>query len=144
MSDSQIQVGLVDCAKQVDIIDQIYEFNEKVIGIGDVELNPLTPKQSDWINRFVTEELDEFNQAFSQQDIVGMVDAIGDLIYGAMGMFKKMGLSPEHVRQCFTAIHMANMTKKRGDKGRGTDEDATKPADFVPPEEAIADILFME
>jgi hypothetical protein len=36
------------------------------------------------------------------------------------------------------------MTKKRGNKGRGSDEDAVKPVDFVPPEDAIADILFIE
>lgn len=127
-----------------NIIDQIFDFNEQVIGIVDVEINPLNQKQSEWINKFVLEELGEFNEAFSKEDIVGMVDAVGDLIYGAMGMFKKMGLSREHVRLCFAAIHAANMTKKRGNKGRGTDEDATKPADFVAPEQAIADILFLE
>lgn len=127
-----------------DIIDQIFDFNEQIIGTGDVELNPLTEKQAHWTTKFVQEELSEFNDAFDQQDIVGMVDAIGDLIYGAMGTFKKMGLSREHVRLCFAAIHAANMTKKRGDKGRGSDEDAVKPADFVPPEQVIADILFLE
>lgn len=127
-----------------DIIDQIFDFNEQVICTGSVELNPLTPKQFEWTNKFVLEELTEFHDAFDKQDIVGMVDAIGDLIYGAMGTFKKMGLSREHVRLCFAAIHAANMTKKRGDKGRGSDEDAVKPQGFVPPEEAIADILFLE
>ena len=127
-----------------DIIDQIFDFNEQVIGTGDVELNPLTLKQFEWTTKFVQEELTEFHDAYNKQDIVGMVDAIGDLIYGAMGTFKKMGLSREHVRLCFAAIHAANMTKKRGDKGRGSDEDAVKPADFVPPEQVIADILFLE
>lgn len=135
---------MTDQAPLFDIIDQIFTFNEQVIGLGDVELNPLTPKQYEWINRFVLEELEEFQTAFNDQDIVDMVDAIGDLIYGAMGTFKKMGLSREQVRQCFTAIHTANMTKKRGDKGRGSDEDAIKPSNFMSPEAAIADILFLE
>lgn len=125
-----------------DIIDLIFTFNEQVIGLGDTELNPLTSKQQAWINTFVEEELVEFNDAYGAQNLVGMVDAIGDLIYGAMGTFKKMGLSREQVRQCFTAIHTANMMKKRGNKGRGSDEDAVKPADFVSPEDAIASILF--
>jgi predicted HAD superfamily Cof-like phosphohydrolase len=74
-----------------------------------------------------------------------MVDAVLDLIYGAMGTMKKMGLSREHVRLCLTAIHEANMTKKRGTvASRGSDEDAAKPVDFVPPEQKIADILFLE
>lgn len=144
MHEPNIQVGLVDPATQSDIIDWIFDFNEQVIGLGDVEFNPLTLKQFMWITKFVQEELTEFHDAYNKQDIVGMVDAVGDLIYGAMGTFKKMGLSREHVRQCFAAIHTANMTKKRGDKGRGSDEDAVKPADFVAPEEAIADILFLE
>jgi len=127
-----------------DIIDQIFDFNEQVINLGDIEFNTLTQKQFDWTVNFCQEELREFQDAYEKQDLVGMVDAIGDLIYGAMGTFKKMGLNREHVRECFTAIHNANMTKKRGDKGRGSDEDAVEPADFVPPEQAIADILFLE
>jgi phosphoribosyl-ATP pyrophosphohydrolase len=125
-----------------DIIDQIFDFNEQVIGTGAVELNALTAKQFEWTNKFVMEELTELGDGFAAQDIVAMVDAVGDLIYGAMGTFKKMGLTREQVRQVFTAIHNANMTKKRGDKGRGSDEDAVKPADFVPPEQVIGKILF--
>lgn len=143
MSDTPIQVGLVESASNVDIIDQIFDFNEQVIGTGEVDLNCLTVKQFEWTNTFVNEELVEFSEAFENQDLVGMVDAIGDLIYGAMGTFKKMGLSREQVRQVFSAIHSANMTKRRGNKGRGSDEDAVKPEGFVPPEEAIAHILHL-
>ena len=143
MSDTPIQVGLVEPAVNSDIIDQIFDFNELIIGTGDVELNCLTVKQFEWTNTFVNEELIEFREAFEKQDVVGLVDAIGDLIYGAMGTLKKMGLSREQARQAFAAIHAANMTKKRGNKGRGSDEDAVKPAGFVPPEEAIAHILHL-
>lgn len=124
------------------LIDQIFTFNEQVIGLGDVEKNALTQTQLDWLRTFCLEELNELDEAFKAQDIVKMVDAVGDLIYGAMGTFKKMGLSREEVLACFSAIHAANMTKKRGDKGRGSDEDAVKPEGFVPPEEAIGLILF--
>lgn len=125
-----------------DLIDQIFDFNEQIIGTDQVELNPLTDLQHNWTQRFVQEELTELEEAFKEHDIVKMVDAVGDLIYGAMGTFKKMGLSRDQVRLCFTAIHEANMTKKKGNKGRGSDEDAVKPADFVPPEQVIANILF--
>ena len=125
-----------------DIIDIIFDFNEQIIGISDVPLNPLTKKQHDWTQKFCEEELTELRDAYATQDIVGMVDAVGDLIYGAMGTFKKMGLTRSQVRAVFEAIHTANMSKMRGDKGRGSDEDAVKPEGFVPPEEAIAHILF--
>lgn len=125
-----------------DIIRKIFDFNEQVIGIAPDHINPLTEEQRAWYEKFVQEELAEFNEAFAQQDIVGMVDAVGDLIYGAMGMFKKMGLSVDQTHASMVAIHIANMTKKRGNKGRGSDEDAIKPEGFVPPEEAIGHILF--
>jgi predicted HAD superfamily Cof-like phosphohydrolase len=125
-----------------DIIDLIFDFNEEVIGLADVELNALTDKQHKWIQKFCAEELQELQTAFDAQALIDMVDAVGDLIYGAMGTFKKMGLSREQVREVFMAIHMANMTKKRGDKGRGSDEDAVKPPDFVSPEELIGRMLF--
>lgn len=127
-----------------DMVDQVFEFNEKVIGLSDVDFNCLTEKQHAWIRNFVIEELNELHEAYLKQDMVGMVDAVGDLIYGAMGTFKKMGLSQEHVRQCFTAIHNANMAKRRGDKGRGSDEDAVKPDGWVAPEVTISEILFLE
>lgn len=125
-----------------DIIDQIFDFNEQVIGTPvDQLFGPLTQKQHDWTQTFCQEELTELREAFDKGSLVGVVDAVGDLIYGAMGTFKKMGLTREQVRAVFSAIHKANMSKKKGDKGRGSDEDATKPADFLPPDEAIAYIL---
>ena len=107
-------------------------------------MNPLTQKQFDWTVKFCNEEVDEFKEAFAKQDIVGMVDAVWDLIYGAMGTLKKMGLTREQATACLFAIHEANMTKKKGVTHRGSEEDAAKPADFVPPEERIGHILFGE
>jgi predicted HAD superfamily Cof-like phosphohydrolase len=127
------------------IINSVFTFNEQVINLspdGDIPINPLEDKQVKWLRTFVEEELDEFEQAYAKQDVVGMVDAVCDLVYGAMGTLKKMGLTRAQVGACFAAVHTANMTKKRGDKGRGSDEDATKPEGFVPPEECIGVILF--
>jgi len=126
-----------------DIIDQIYDFNEQVIGTPEHQpFGLITPKQHTWTQTFCYEELAELEEAFEKQDLIGVVDAVGDLIYGAMGTFKKMGLTRAQVRAVFSSIHAANMSKKRGDKGRGSDEDAVKPAEFVPPEHAIGLILF--
>lgn len=127
----------------MDIIDQIFDFNEQVIGTPvDQPLDIISTKQHDWTQTFCKEELTEMSDAFNDEDIVGVVDATADLIYGAMGTFKKMGLTRDQVRQVFTAVHTANMSKKKGNKGRGSDEDAVKPEGFVPPEEVIAEILF--
>lgn len=126
-----------------DIVGMIFDFNEQVIGTGDVELNALTQKQFEWTNKFCQEELAEFGEAYKQEDIVKMVDAVLDLVYGAMGTLKKMGLTRTQVILSMNAIHAANMTKKKGVvAARGSDEDAAKPADFVPPDYAIGLILF--
>lgn len=123
------------------LIDAIFDFNEQVIGTGNVPLNCLTEVQMTWTEKFVQEELTELREAYGEQDSAKMVDAVLDLIYGAMGTLKKMGVTREQAWKSFMAIHAANMTKKRGNKGRGSDEDAVKPADFVPPEELIRAIL---
>ena len=129
-----------------DIVGKIFDFNERVIGTPvELDFNCLTKKQFDWTIKFCQEELTEFTEAYEQQDMVKMVDGILDLIYGAMGTLKKMGLTREQVYACMNAIHAANMTKDKGVvASRGSDEDAVKPADFVPPDEAIGQILFME
>lgn len=126
-----------------DIIDQIFDFNEQVIGTPSGPINGLTQKQHEWTQKFCAEELSELRDAFEVVDIPQIADAVADLIYGAMGTFKKMGLTRLQVRCIFKAVHMANMTKKRGDKGRGSDEDAVKPEDFVPPEQVIANIMYV-
>lgn len=129
-----------------DLVDQIFDFNEQIIGVGNPVLNVLTNAQYDWTIRAYSEEVREFGDAFREQDLLKMVDANLDLIYFAIGTLKKMGLTREQVRACMTAVHEANMTKKRGQvAARGnSDQDAVKPETFVPPEERMGKILFGE
>lgn len=129
------------------IIAAVFDFNEKVIGVAEtLALNPLTAAQAEWTLTALREEVTELEEAIAKQDVVGMVDALVDGIYFAVGTFKKMGLTREQSLECFMAVHNANMNKKRGGKAeRGNfEEDAIKPADFVSPEAAIAKILFGE
>jgi phosphoribosyl-ATP pyrophosphohydrolase len=125
-----------------DVIGLIYAFNEQFIKLPTMPLNPLTPDQYNWIKAFIAEETAEFSTAYDRQDIVGMVDGVIDLIYGALGTLKKMGVTPEQALACFMAVHNANMTKKKGVTHRGHEEDATKPAEFVAPDQVIGTILF--
>lgn len=125
------------------LINSIFDFNEQVVKVADTQINPLDKKRFDWTIKFCEEELEEFGEAYDNQDVVKMVDGICDLIYGAMGTLRKMGLTRQQAYDSFMAIHAANMTKVKGEvANRGGDEDATKPADFVPPDQAIGHILF--
>jgi predicted HAD superfamily Cof-like phosphohydrolase len=85
--------------------------------------------------RFLAEELTEFAQAQADGDIVGVADALADLVYVALGTAYKMGLPFEEIWQ---AVQSANMQKVRGIGKRGNKVDAVKPAGWVGPEAAIA------
>lgn len=123
---------------------QVFEFNELIIGTDHVSMNTLSDEQAEWTRKAYNEEIAEFSKARDEQDLVGMVDATLDLIYFAMGTLKKMGLTVAQAEECMTAVHSANMTKKKGKlASRGNfGDDAVKPEGFVPPEEAIGLILF--
>ena len=85
--------------------------------------------------RFLREEIDEFVEA---KYVVDQYDAILDLIVFAMGTIETMGLP---FREGFNAVMDANMTKQRGDKGRGTDFDLVKPKEWIGPETALQEII---
>lgn len=85
--------------------------------------------------RFLHEELDEFCTASNNGDIVGVSDALADLVYVALGTAYKMGLPFDKI---WTAVHAANMRKVTGQTKRGNKVDAKKPEGWVGPEAEIA------
>jgi predicted HAD superfamily Cof-like phosphohydrolase len=85
--------------------------------------------------RFLKEELDEFATAAGAANIVGISDALADLVYVALGTAYKMGLPFDDI---WAAVHEANMRKVSGMTKRGNRVDAMKPTGWVGPEAAIA------
>lgn len=85
--------------------------------------------------RFLNEELTEFCEAYSSGDLVGVSDALADLVYVALGTAYRMGLPFD---QIWCAVQEANMRKVSGPTKRGNKVDACKPAGWVGPEAAIA------
>ena len=71
------------------------------------------------------------------EDKVDMIDAIMDLIYFALGRLYEIGCTENDFAAMWNAIHHANMTKKRGNKGRGSDDDAIKPEGWQGPEQVF-------
>jgi predicted HAD superfamily Cof-like phosphohydrolase len=113
-----------------------WENNETVTGLSDADFI-LSTKQ-------LNEEVSEFEQADEANDIPGQVDAMLDLIYFALGILYKMGLSPLEINTLFEAVHNANMTKAIGKKkGREVDgaTDAVKPIDFKDPKNIIEEVI---
>lgn len=74
------------------------------------------------------EELEELIRDYESGDMVGTIDALGDLMYLILGDFNLMGIDAEIV---FNRIHEANMQKVKveGDKKQGIG----KPEGWKPP-----------
>jgi len=85
--------------------------------------------------RFLQEELDEFLTDGLSGSIVGVSDALADIIYVALGTAYQMGLPFDEI---WRAVQRANMRKKRGITKRGNAIDAIKPEGWTGPESEIA------
>jgi len=80
--------------------------------------------------RLITEELSEYCEAVSEDDIVKIADALGDLIWVVFGTAIEHGLPMDKI---FRQIYASNMSKKDGhlDKsGKWIKPDNYKPVDL--------------
>ena len=133
-------------------LEDVIKFNQEIIGLKPVDY--LNSKQLKWFNGVIKEELEEFNVAnskyvtcvadmqdglYPKEDALleikaEMLDALIDLIYYTLGRFYEIGGTSEDFDCIWEAVHRANMNKKRGNKGRGSDDDAIKPEGWQSPE----------
>ncbi len=129
---------------QNTFVDQVFDFNDRVIGIGKREIGLLSEQELTYAMAAMKEEATEFKTAHDQQDVIGAVDAVIDQMYFCIGFLARMGLSSEQVSQCMSAVHTANMEKNLSRAVQKRVEgvaDAAKPEGWVGPEERIAFIL---
>lgn len=120
---------------------QIVEFNRDIINIPARPLGLMNQDEVNFTVEALHEEVREFETANNSGDIIGCIDALLDGIYFAVGGLYKMGLTAEQMEKCMTAVHEANMTKKKGVTHRGHEHDAVKPDGWKSPEQRIGDIL---
>lgn len=123
---------------------QVVEFNQKVLNIQQRNKDILNKAEYDISVKCLKEEIQEFEEAYENGDYIGQVDALIDLMYFAIGVLYKKGLTPEEIVLCSTAVHEANMEKKLGvnhRRGDGSAADAVKPEGWIAPEQRIIDIL---
>ena len=86
----------------------------------------------------MSEEIEEFVDAGIKGDMVGVADALADVIYVALGTAYQMGLPFQVI---WDHVHRANMRKVRGATKRGNRIDARTPEGWVSPEAGIAAII---
>lgn len=80
--------------------------------------------------RLILEELSEYTKAVSNNDIVEIADALGDLLYVVFGAALDHGLPMDKI---FKQIHESNMTKRDGymdEGGKWIKPDNYKPVDL--------------
>ena len=123
---------------------QTIGFNREILGITS-RTPALQPAEEFKLSLVqLREEIDEMEQAFKKGDFLSVLDALIDLEYFLYGVYWKNGIDEQLHEQLFTAVHDANMMKKRGvKKGReGFDAaDATKPDAWTDPMLKFARIL---
>ncbi|ATS92216.1 hydrolase [Xanthomonas phage Bosa] len=113
------------------------EFNVKILdtpipGVPTV----LSGERMDASVDALKEEIQEFEDAHSDGDVLEAADALVDLIYFALGRLVEMGVPPLAV---FDAVQAANMAKVRGDLSKRpgwNGRDAVKPEGWEPPNHA--------
>ena len=121
---------------------QVKEFNDEIINLEIMaEAKDLPEKRYRWFYDVINEELAEFGEAYDKGDNIGMLDALIDMAYFLLGRVYECGFTEAEWDKCFAAVHECNMTKRKGNKGRGSDDDAVKDTDWVGPEERIREIL---
>ena len=121
------------------MLDDVVDFHSHVLEIASPS-SPTLVSQEFCLERFkfMAEETDEFIEASMRGDIVGIADALADVIYVALGTAHQMGLPFQAI---WDHVHRANMRKVRGVTKRGNSIDARKPEDWVSPEAGIATII---
>lgn len=125
----------------INVFKMVKEFNDNIIKLKSSDT--LSLDRYLWFKGVVKEEVLEFQSAryeMNNQYIprikarVDMLDALIDLIYFIIGRVQELGFTEDEFYTHFKYVHQANMTKQKGNKGRGSDTDAIKPQGWTGPE----------
>ena len=93
------------------MVHHLLDFHSKFhVPVGNCEL--LAEERAKVRIGFIEEELTELKEASEKRDIVGVSDALGDILYVTIGMAVEMGLPIETI---FDEIQRSNMTKLGSD-----------------------------
>jgi len=118
--------------------EDVTAFHQVVLGVDQTQPRMPGPLFAQERYAFMLEELDEFSEAYFEDNLVGMADALADIVYVALGTAYQMGLPFDEI---WEAVQKANMSKVRGMTARGNAIDAAKPQGWVGPEGAIAETI---
>ncbi len=93
---------------EIDKVQQFHEVFRCFLQTRPVGAIP----EKEWAVRYTLmhEELEEYRQAAEAGDLVGVADALSDLLYVVLGTYVAHGLQ-EAAEDLFTEVHRSNMSK---------------------------------
>ncbi len=92
-------------------LDDIMQFHEVFGCYIQRSPNAVIPQDIKEVRqRILQEEVDELDDAAQKEDIVAVADALGDIIYVALGTVISYGLQ-DKFEAIFSEIHRSNMSK---------------------------------
>lgn len=92
------------------VLDSVMEFHD-AFGVMNANF-PTIPASATCELRYklMTEENDEYKEACEKHDLVGMADALGDMLYILAGTMLVHGMHHK-IEEVFDEIHRSNMSK---------------------------------
>lgn len=126
---------------ELDIIQRVFEFNHMINARKSETPGHLDPATREWLLKALEEELQEFREADTPEDLV---DALIDLVIFACGGLYRAGLNLDQAKACFAAVLDANDAKKAGVKQNRAVTgvaDAVKPPGWVDPKIVMCSLL---
>ena len=78
----------------------------------DVEKTPIMSGVAELRYELIREELEEMREALDSKDLIGVADALTDLLYVVYGAGHSFGLNLD---ACFEEVHRSNMSKLGAD-----------------------------
>ena len=114
-------------------IKQIIEFHEKFKQTYSTKPTLLPLNETTLRYNLAQEELDEYEEACSNEDIVEVADSLADQLYILLGTVIKHGLQ-DKIIQAFDLVHQNNMSKldENGEPILREDGKIIKPKNFKP------------
>lgn len=121
--------------KKEDIVsefDDVVQFNRTVL-LANTPARPTPLERRCYRERLecMLEELGEYRQAYLNDDLAGVADALVDLVWFAKGTAALLGLPWDAL---WKEVTMANLRKVPGVTHRGHQRDAAKPEGWQPPD----------
>ena len=122
-------------------LQQLRQFHQRfACHIEETPTAELPPGIGEVRARLMQEELDEYREALAAGDLVGIADALSDLLYVVMGTYLSHGLQ-DKAERLFDEVHRSNMSKldEHGQPKYRADGKVLKSELYLPPD--LAPIL---